>query len=119
MEQMKHTPGPWRLHDMEAATVVQSATGNAIADCNATRHTAAENDANARMCSAAPELASALDGTLGLIRRAQETLCSYLHPDSGIDSDELANVLLEMFDGPKQREIEAAARSALSKARTP
>ena len=52
----KHTPGPWRLHDMEAATVVQSATGYAIADCNATKYSDSENDANARLIASAPAL---------------------------------------------------------------
>lgn len=55
----------------------------------------------------------ALEGTLRLIRSAQERLCLHLHPDSASDDGELLNVLLEMFDGPRQREIESRARAAL------
>lgn len=60
------------------------------------------------------ELGAGLKGTLGLIRRAQETLCSYLIPDSGQDDAETLNIMLEMFDGPTQREIESKARTALT-----
>ena len=62
------------------------------------------------------ELAEALKLTLALIRKAQDRLSLYLQPDSSGDDHECMNELLGMFDGPEQRAIESAARSALSKA---
>lgn len=54
------TPGPWRHHDMEDATIVAGKPGIPIADCNARNRPLEENEANARLISAAPELLTAL-----------------------------------------------------------
>lgn len=58
----------------------------------------------------ATEAASAIDGPLSLIRKAQERLTDYLRPDGPDDDRETLNDLLYMFDGPEQREIEKQAR---------
>lgn len=49
-----------------------------------------------------------------LIRDAQEKLCAYLHPDSGIDDRQIANSKLEHFDGPRQHEVQSKARTVLA-----
>lgn len=48
MSDAKHTPGKWRHHDMEHATVVAGTPGVGVADCNATHRTDKENEANAQ-----------------------------------------------------------------------
>lgn len=58
-------------------------------------------------------LCEALQGTLGLIRKAQERLCAHLAPDSSGDDRECLSDLLAMFAGPEQREIEKKATAAL------
>lgn len=52
----KHTPGPWRMHDMESFTVVAGKPSICIANANALHRSEAENDANARLIAAAPDL---------------------------------------------------------------
>lgn len=69
-------------------------------------------------CSERDRLRTALQGTLELIRQAQERLCTHLRPDGPDDDHECLNELLAMFDGPRQRAIEAAARSALNTPQT-
>ena len=70
--------------------------------------------ANDDWCKRAQELAEALRGTLGLIRTAQERLCTYLRPDTSDDPQECLNDLLELLDGPRQQAIEKPARAALA-----
>ena len=70
---------------------------------------------HARLISAAPELAEALQKNQHLVRKAQEILTSYLIPD-GRDKDEAIDALLYLLDGPEQREVQQAARAALAKA---
>lgn len=60
-------------------------------------------------------LVAALKGTLSLIRKAQDRLTDYLVPEGSDDTGELANDMLEMFDGPNQRLIEQAARNAITR----
>ena len=64
------------------------------------------------------ELREALKGTLSLIRQAQEKLCEYLRPDCSDDEREYIETLLEMFDGPEQRQLEINAGAALANAVT-
>lgn len=71
-------------------------------------------EANARLIAAAPEMYGSLQGTLKLLRKAQDVLTMYLHPDS-YDADHAVNLLLELLDGPEQRAIETQARAALAK----
>lgn len=63
------------------------------------------------------ELVESLEQTLGIIRKAQERLCSYLTPDGNDDDRECLNDLLYMFDGPEQRAIEGPARDRVARAR--
>ena len=63
------------------------------------------------------ELVEALDSLNRLVTDAQDKLCAYLHPDSSIDDAQLANLMLEHFDGTRQREVQKAARDAIAKAR--
>lgn len=51
------TPGPWMLHDMEAATVVTAEKpGLFIAACRSRSHSGDTNHANALLIAAAPEM---------------------------------------------------------------
>jgi hypothetical protein len=52
-----HTPGPWQ--DTQVRTIV--AKGDAIANCNCGQISGQEQDANAKLIAAAPELLEALD----------------------------------------------------------
>ncbi len=47
-----------------------------------------------------------------LIIYAQETMAAYLVPD-GIDADQAIERVIELLDGPRQREIQKAAFAAL------
>lgn len=129
----KHSPGPWEFLE-EHRTEEEANINRPLTICDARDNDLAnifsrddatvpmpreEAIANARLIAAAPELLSGLNGCLSLIRRAQETLCAYLTPDSPHDDRETLNILLEMFDGPKQREIEVPARAAITKATRP
>ena len=53
---MTFTLGPWRLHDMERATIVAGRPGGEVANC---LNGFGDQDANARMISATPELLDA------------------------------------------------------------
>lgn len=57
MSESNHTPGPWRLHDMERATVVAGKPGGEIANC---LNGFGDQAANAHLIAAAPELLEAL-----------------------------------------------------------
>jgi len=64
---MTHTPGPWRIgnkKDVEfaGAVVLESRSGNLIADCNIFPTSEEENIANARLIAEAPNLLAALIG---------------------------------------------------------
>lgn len=59
----KHTPGPWKIYQSQATMprVIVSADGSSVADANAGFPCAEdEQDANARLIAAAPDLLDAL-----------------------------------------------------------
>lgn len=56
----KHTPGPWRMHDMEAMTVVAGHPGGEIANCLNSLSTHEQADADARLIALAPEMLAEL-----------------------------------------------------------
>ena len=58
------------------------------------------------------ELEEAVKANITLIHRAQDALTGYLVPD-GIDSDKAMEILLELLDGPRQREAQRIAYIAL------
>ena len=72
----EHTPGPWRMHDMETNTVVAGRPGVFIADCDARSRAPQENSANARLVIAAPDLLAALKA----VRPYFEGEHAYDHP---------------------------------------
>ena len=115
-----HTAGPW-VANGEGEILAKD--GKPVAFAAAIRMTQEDltgngpATANARMISAAPDLAEATAELLRLIRRAQDRLTDYLCPEGSDDADECMNDLLEMFDGPEQRRIENLARNALSRAK--
>lgn len=49
----------------------------------------------------------------GLVEHAQQILSNHLPPD-GMSKDDAINMLLELLDGPDQREIQSRAHSALN-----
>lgn len=51
----KTTPGPWRLHDMERATIVAGKPGGEVANC---LNGFGDQDANAALIAKAPEMAA-------------------------------------------------------------
>lgn len=73
---MKHTPAPWRTDASMGHEVVIAANKDVIADCaifGLPERSAAENQANARLCAASPELANAL---LNLLEGAERHIFS-------------------------------------------
>lgn len=65
---------------------------------------------------AAPLLHEAVTDCDALIKTAQDFLSSYLPPDSGITTDDVVNKMLEIFDGPEQRRVQANVKTALAAA---
>lgn len=123
MTDRKHTPGPWERDTEYNDFWIYGAGGaNSVCKVDSARQEADMElilrapellDENDRLRAENERLREALAGTLGLIRKAQERLCAHLHPDSSGDDHECLDDMLEIFDGPKQREIEKAARSAM------
>ena len=70
-----------------------------------------------RLYASNKELLAVLEGTLTLIRKAQERLSLHLQPDSHGNDVETMNELLNMFDGPEQRAVENNARAAIKRAK--
>ena len=72
--QATHTPGPWTAvanrpdEDGGKLDRVRSADGHLVAGIPAYEHDQAEEDANARLIAAAPELLAALEGLLAQYR---------------------------------------------------
>jgi hypothetical protein len=64
------------------------------------------------------QLADALKGLNALVTDAQGLLEAHLYPDSSQDADQTVNRLLELLDGPRQRDVQKAARAALKAAET-
>ena len=65
------------------------------------------------MMNRSAALAEAVRELDALIRKAQAILETYLQPDSGVDEKQTLKALIELFDGPEQRRVQAAARRAL------
>ena len=78
----KYTKGPWKLHDMEDNTIV----GNdhlAIADANAISRSKEENQANAHLIAAAPELLEACKEQMRVIETmGNKTGCWPINDDN-------------------------------------
>ena len=117
-----HTPGPWRVapasayaapYELNIDTADNGQTGFVCTVGNRGDETA---EADARLIAAAPEMKEAGTELNALITRVQEKLSLWLHPDSAHDERECMNELLEIFDGPEQRRIQAAWRAAIAKA---
>lgn len=113
----KWTPGPWVSRDGPVFAVTANGKHVAITYDGLDM----ENDqddsvcaANARLIAAAPELVESLTATLKLLRKAQDILTAYLHPDN-YDDLQCINSMLELLDGPEQRAIETPARAILAK----
>lgn len=71
---------------------------------------------------AAPEVAvirTGINAQNKLIEHAQELLTDYLRPDGPRDCDETCTALLELLDGPEQRETREKARLAAETASSP
>lgn len=64
-KEVGHTPGPWRMHDMERATVVAGRPGGEVANC---LNGFGDQDANARLISAAPDLLTALQELYAMVK---------------------------------------------------
>ncbi len=74
---MKHTPGPWMIHDMEERVVVtvSKKPSICIADTAAIGTPLEVNRANARLIAAAPELLEALRETKEWIDNWSPNFC--------------------------------------------
>lgn len=64
------------------------------------------------------ELVQATNDVRALVADAQTILTDYLIPD-GLNSDQALNRLLELFDGPRQRQTEARVQAAIKATETP
>ena len=65
------TPGPWRMHDMERATIVAGRPGGEVANCC---NGFGDQDANARLISCAPDLLEALKLAMDALTEAEAIL---------------------------------------------
>lgn len=84
MSAPKFTPGPWRMHDMEAGVIVAGRPGGEVANVN---NGFGDRDANAALIAAAPDLYEALKSAVSwlvqvmpdapLTPRGEELLASY------------------------------------------
>lgn len=73
-ENAKHTPGPWRTKREGFSTIyVEAPIGGGwvqeIAACGPTNDGSAQQEANARLIAAAPELMEALQGLVAVLDR--------------------------------------------------
>lgn len=71
-EQTKHTPGPWHIGDTNTnfSPKVYGADGYMTADCSRIqKRTDAEEQANARLIAAAPDLLAALKSVVAIADR--------------------------------------------------
>ena len=71
-EAPQFTPGPWRLHDMERATIVAGRPGGEVANCC---NGFGDQDANARLIAAAPQLFEALSIAEYAMEQAVDDIC--------------------------------------------
>lgn len=94
----KHTPGPWDVDEGDKSTIYELDAANPIAEVFSDR-SAEENEANARLIAAAPEL---LDALTALLDEAEDVFVC-MADATGIDRHNL----------PPQF---AAARAAIAKA---
>lgn len=111
---MKRTPGPWKAEPgyvgAKHRVFVTHPTQDGFLPWS---------DADAEFivcaCNAHEDLVEAVQETNRLIRKAQDILCDYLIPDG--DADTAISALLELLDGPEQREIQKKAQAAVAKAK--
>jgi len=116
MTDTQHSPAPWALADsIVAYNHIIDANGKVIAKIEGTDNPQ-EWLANARHISSALDTHHALLRSNELIIAAQKAICLYLQP-TGPDWQDLVEELIELFDGPAQREIQSAVTAALKKAR--
>lgn len=92
------TPGPWRLHDMERATIVAGKPGGEVANC---LNGFGDQDANARLIAAAPDMAAEIARLRAALKfyanSANYTSCSAMERGPAIDEDDgnIARAALE------------------------
>ena len=118
----KHTPGPWQVMDFGRNDVRIAAPSDPVEPgCYVAQmfdwahNFRDEQNANANLISAAPELLDAGSAQTAIIRSAQEILTRYLVPD-GIDSARAISELFGLLDGPSQRAAQAKWDAAITKA---
>ena len=115
MEQIKHTPGPWRMTPRMAGYFIN---GYIIAGGEDVALTITKDEgydeANAYLIAAAPDLLASATAQAALIEAAQNILTQYLMPNGTADA--AINELLDLFDGPEQRRVKALHDAAISKA---
>lgn len=133
MTQTQYTPGPWEvsfwLSDPEdseskmrfvyapSKKPLGSKTHYEIATCCTGDPSDGEEGANARLIAASPDMLDALFKNEQLICAAQEILHDYLLPDSRQNEKKTIDKMLELFDGPFQREVQKKNRETIAKAR--
>ena len=82
MDTPKHTPGPWRIHRY-AACVVEGEDGRTVAttggysDNTSDGAYVVENEANAHLIAAAPDLLATLKSTVIALEECADCLDSY------------------------------------------
>ncbi len=74
---MAHTPGPWRLHDMERATVVAGNPGGEVANC---LNGFGDQDANTHLIIAAPEMADEIERLRSLLKETMQWINNWDAP---------------------------------------
>lgn len=98
----KHTPGPWHWSDgyqtldgRPSWTLLSEKDGYGILCCDGEENSpqGLNDEANARLIAAAPELYAAVAAVIGAVR-------DYLPPD-GIKQDEFINRVIAATDNPQ------------------
>ena len=114
----ERTPAPWecKYFPKHRIRITGGTASTKICDLALWDVNYGEQMANAafiiRAVNSHDALVEALEAEDILIRKAQELLCLYLHPDSGKDANEVVSELLGLLDGPEQRAAQGKARTA-------
>lgn len=69
---------------------------------------------DARLIASAPDLLEALEAKNAIQKKVTEILAAYL-PGDGLSMEATMNLLLEIFDGPVQRNADALSDTVIAK----
>lgn len=116
----KHTPGPWAVYDgprdraeLTVCTVERSGQILTVADCRQLTIPPRQQEANARLIAAAPELLEACDNAGGMLANWRKVIARVMEEGRGLNPSGLAN--LEYNMGLQIAELRAVIMKATGK----